>query len=62
MIEKGMRKNARAIKFSDTEMEMIDDFLKLNPFLDFSKLIRIAVTNFLEDPKIQLKKRVKAPQ
>lgn len=45
----------RAVRFSDEENEAIKEFLKNNPFLDFSTVAKMAILNFIEKPDIQLK-------
>lgn len=45
----------RAIRFSDQEEKLINEFLKRNPFFDFSTLARTALFKFIEDPSIKIK-------
>lgn len=45
----------RAIRFSDQEEKQIQEFLKQNPFFDFSNLARAAIIKFIENPSIELK-------
>ncbi len=45
----------KAVRFSDEEDKAIKEFLKNNPFLDFSTLTRLALSKFLESPELQLK-------
>ena len=45
----------KAVRISDKEDKAIKEFLKNNPFLDFSTLTRLALSKFLENPEIQLK-------
>ena len=45
----------RAIRLSDEESNQIEEFLNLNPFLDFSNLARTAIMQFIRDPQVQIK-------
>ena len=45
-------KTTKAIRFSEAELKEIDHFLKQNPFLDFSTMVRVAVREFLGSPSI----------
>lgn len=45
----------RAIRFSETEEKLIQEFLKQNPFFDFSSLARTAILTFIQDPRLSLK-------
>ena len=45
----------KAVRFSDDEDKAIKNFLKQNPFLDFSTIARMAILNFIENPSIKLK-------
>ena len=42
----------RAIRLSATEDQKIDEFLKHNPFFDFSTLARMAILGFIKEPKL----------
>ena len=42
----------KAVRFSDKEDKAIKDFLKKNPFFDFSTIARMAILNFIENPKV----------
>jgi len=44
----------KAIRISDREEELIQRFLKQNPFFDFSTLARTAILSFIENPEIKL--------
>ena len=44
----------RGVRFSDEEEELIEEFLKRNPFIDFSTLSRIAILEFIKNPQINL--------
>ena len=46
----------RAIRFSDEEERLIKAFLEANPLFDFSTLTRVSIRQFIENPKIELKK------
>ena len=45
----------KAIRFSDKEDKAIKEFIKNNPYFDFSTIARMAILNFIENPKIELK-------
>lgn len=45
----------RAIRFSENEEKLIQEFLKQNPFFDFSSLARTAIVTFIQDPRLSLK-------
>lgn len=45
----------RAIRFSDLEEQQIEQFLHENSFLDFSTLARLAIIDFMKNPKITLR-------
>jgi hypothetical protein len=44
----------KAVRFSEEEDKAIKDFLKKNPFLDFSTIARMAILKFIENPEVQL--------
>ncbi len=44
----------RAVRFSDSEDEAIKKFIKNNPYFDFSTIARMAILQFIEDPKIDI--------
>lgn len=50
MIEK---KIVKTVRFKEEEMEGIEAFLKENPALDFSTLIRLAVGKFISAPSLK---------
>lgn len=54
----------RAIRLSENEDKLIEEFLKKNPFFDFSSLARTAILSFLENPHLNLTpvKAVKKPR
>jgi hypothetical protein len=45
----------RALRLSDKDEQLIEAFLKENPFLDFSTLTRIAIRQFIENPSVTFK-------
>jgi hypothetical protein len=45
----------RAIRFSEQDEKKIEEFLSKNTFLDFSSLARLAIINFIQQPKIDIK-------
>jgi hypothetical protein len=49
MIEK---KIVKTVRFKAEEMESIDAFLRENPALDFSTLLRLAVAKFITAPTL----------
>jgi hypothetical protein len=51
----------RAIRFSDLEEKQIQEFLKQNPFFDFSNLARAAILKFIQEPSLNLK-AIKGPK
>ena len=48
-----MVKSVRTVRFDKKELERIEEFLKMNPFLDFSTLTRLSVQRFIENPNLQ---------
>jgi hypothetical protein len=45
----------KAVRFSKDEEEKINLFLNENKFFDFSTLARIAIIQFIENPKLEIK-------
>jgi len=45
----------KAVRFPKEEEAAINDFLKKNPFFDFSSLSRIAIMQFIKNPKLNIK-------
>lgn len=45
----------KAIRFSDKEDKAIKEFIKSNPYFDFSTIARMAILKFIENPQIELK-------
>ena len=46
---------SRTVRFKKDEADLIDRFLESNAFLDFSTLSRIAIMQFIRDPRLQLR-------
>lgn len=44
----------RGIRFTAEEENQIERFLKSNPLIDFSTVARIAILEFIKNPKINL--------
>ena len=49
-----MSKTTRTVRFDETEVKLIDSFLKKNPFFDFSTLARIAIRKFIQNPEMHI--------
>lgn len=45
----------RAIRLSPAEEKQIQEFLRRNPFFDFSTVTRLALVRFMENPSLNLK-------
>jgi hypothetical protein len=45
----------RTVRFEKEEAILIDNFLAQNKFLDFSTLARLAISQFMQNPKISIK-------
>lgn len=45
----------RAIRFSDKEDRLIEEFLTKNPLFDFSGLARTAILAFMKEPNVVFK-------
>lgn len=50
-----MAKVVRTVRFDQNELKKIEQFLKKNPFLDFSTLARLSISHFIENPSAQIK-------
>ncbi|MBC7457479.1 MAG: hypothetical protein H7235_04325 [Bdellovibrionaceae bacterium] len=50
-----MIKSVRTVRFDKKELARIEEFLKANPFFDFSTLTRLSVQRFIENPQLQVK-------
>ena len=44
----------RAIRLSENDDKLIEEFLKKNPFFDFSSLARAAIISFVENPQLNI--------
>lgn len=44
----------RGVRFAEQEEALIEEFLKKNPFFDFSTLAKIAILDFIQKPQINL--------
>ena len=51
----------RAIRIPDNEEKIIKEFLKKNPFFDFSSLARTAISHFIRNPEIRFTPIKKQP-
>ena len=45
---------SKALRFSDDEYRQIQQFLDKNPFFDFSTLARVAILEFIRNPKLEI--------
>ena len=45
----------RAIRFSGQDERQIEEFLEMNPVFDFSSMARIAILEFIKNPKLALR-------
>jgi hypothetical protein len=55
----------RAVRLSKDEEAKLQLFLKKNPVFDFSKLARIAILRFIENPELKIQgigSRAKSPR
>lgn len=50
-----MSKSVRTVRFNELELKRIEEFLKVNTFLDFSTLTRMALNEFIQNPTVQIK-------
>lgn len=50
-----MPKSVRTVRFGDEEIIRIERFLAQNPVFDFSRLVRLAIDQFLENPDIKIR-------
>lgn len=44
----------KAIRLSDGEEKLIEEFLRINPIFEFSSLARTAILSFIQDPKMRI--------
>lgn len=49
-----MENLSRTVRFKAEEIRLIEEFLKANPFLDFSTVTRLAVMQFIKSPNISI--------
>lgn len=49
----------KAIRLSASEMDSISEFLRQNPFFDFSSLARTAILNFIQNPTVSIRPLVR---
>lgn len=42
----------RGVRFTEAEEKLIEEFLKKNPFFDFSTLAKISINEFIKKPSI----------
>ena len=45
----------RTVRFNKSEAALIDRFLTENPFLDFSTIARLAISQFIQNPTLPIK-------
>ena len=45
----------RGVRFTEQEESLIEEFIRQNPFFDFSTLAKIAILKFINSPKIEFK-------
>jgi len=45
---------SRTVRFKAIEIKLIDEFISKNPLFDFSSLTRLAVLEFIENPKLHI--------
>jgi len=44
----------KAVRFSEEEEKIINEFLRSNAFFDFSTLARMSIMNFVKNPEMKL--------
>lgn len=44
----------RGVRFSKSEEALVEEFLKKNPYIDFTTLSKIAILNFIKNPELNL--------
>jgi hypothetical protein len=47
-------KTIKTVRFNKQDIKDIETFLKKNPLIDFSTLVRISVQNFIKNPNFKL--------
>lgn len=45
----------KAIRLSDEEDQLIAEFLRENPFFDFSTLAKTAILSFIKNPTVEIR-------
>ncbi len=45
----------RGIRFNKKEDSLVEEFLKVNPLIDFTTLAKISILEFVKKPQITLK-------
>lgn len=50
-----MERVSRTVRFSKHEDDLIEEFLRENPFFDFSTLVRVSVQSFIKEPSLSIK-------
>ena len=56
-----MANAVRTVRLNQDELKRIDEFLKQNPVFDFSRLVRHALDQFLENPAMTIRPVKKEP-
>ena len=46
----------RTVRFKKEEGDLIDEFLRRNPFLDFSTLARLSIARFIDNPELKIRR------
>ena len=49
-----MENVSRTIRIKSEDIELIDEFLEINPIFDFSSLTRIALMEFIKNPTVHI--------
>jgi len=44
----------KAVRLSDEDEKLTNEFLEANPIFDFSTLVRVAIRNFIKNPQIEI--------
>lgn len=44
----------RGVRFSESEEQLIEEFLRRNSVFDFSTLAKVAILAFIKNPEVQL--------
>jgi hypothetical protein len=56
------KKQVKTVRFNSDELTKIEAFLKKNPGMDLSTLIRISINSFINNPKLNNLQDVKIEQ